>query len=65
MDDYKIAPHERLVQLAAGDLRPWLEVVIVDALPGPETLRGAGGFGSTGLSVIAAATVESKGTKGK
>ena len=53
IDDYKITPHERLVQLAAGDLRPWLEVVVVDALPGPETLRGAGGFGSTGKATVA------------
>jgi dUTP pyrophosphatase len=49
-DDYTITPHERLVQIAAGDLRPWLEVVVVDALPGPTTERGAGGFGSTGRS---------------
>ena len=53
LDDYSISTHERLVQLAAGDLRPWLEVVVVDALPGPDTLRGAGGFGSTGLSTVA------------
>ena len=53
IDDYKITPHERLVQLAAGDLRPWLEVVVVDVLPGPETLRGAGGFGSTGKATVA------------
>ena len=49
-DDYRITPHERLVQLAAGDLRPWLEVIVVDALPSPDTARGAGGFGSTGRS---------------
>ena len=53
IDDYKITPHERLVQLAAGDLRPGLEVVVVDVLPGPETLRGAGGFGSTGKATVA------------
>jgi dUTPase len=49
-DEYDITPHERLVQLATPDLRPWLEVVVVDALPGPDTVRGAGGFGSTGRS---------------
>ena len=38
----------RYVQLAAADLVPWSEVIVVDQLPGPETLRGAGGFGSSG-----------------
>lgn len=46
--EYTFTTHERLVQLAAADLRPWLEVVVVDALPGPDTTRGACGFGSTG-----------------
>lgn len=59
--EYTFTTHERLVQLAAADLRPWLEVVVVDALPGPETLRGAGGFGSTGLAnVVPTATAEGK-----
>ncbi len=39
---------QRLCQLAAGDLIPWSHVIIVDVLPGPETARGEGGFGSTG-----------------
>lgn len=39
---------QRYTQLAAADLVPWTEVIVVDQLPGPETLRGAGGFGSTG-----------------
>ena len=62
VDQYKIATHERLVQLAAPDLRPWVEVVVVDALPGPGTLRGGGGFGSTGRTVVTNAdgTVVSK-----
>lgn len=38
----------RLCQLVAGDLLPWLDVIVVDELPGPATLRGIGGFGSTG-----------------
>jgi dUTP pyrophosphatase len=38
----------RLCQLATGDLTPWAEVVVVDELPGEETVRGEGGFGSTG-----------------
>ena len=56
-DEYPIMPHERLVQLAAPDLRPWLEVVVVDALPGPATVRGAGGFGSTGQTIVAGSTI--------
>jgi dUTPase len=39
---------QRLCQLAAGDLVPWSQVIVVDELPGPATARGAGGFGSTG-----------------
>jgi dUTP pyrophosphatase len=38
----------RHCQLVAGDLVPWLDVIVVDELPGPATLRGIGGFGSTG-----------------
>ncbi len=39
---------QRYVQLATPSLEPWSSVVIVDELPGVETVRGAGGFGSTG-----------------
>jgi dUTP pyrophosphatase len=39
---------QRLFQLASPDLLPWDEVLIVNQIPGGETLRGAGGFGSTG-----------------
>lgn len=41
---------QRLCQLAAPDLLPWKEVIVVDELPGPVTARGEGGFGSTGTS---------------
>jgi dUTP pyrophosphatase len=40
--------HTRLCQLAAADLKPWAEVIVVAELPGPSTLRGDGAFGSTG-----------------
>lgn len=42
--------HQRLVQVAPPDLRPWSEVVVVDELPVAlaVTSRGSGGFGSTG-----------------
>lgn len=39
---------QRLCQLTAADLRPWLEVLVVSDLPVRETARGEGGFGSTG-----------------
>lgn len=39
----------RHCQLVAGDLVPWMDVIVVDELPGPATLRGTGGFGSTGF----------------
>jgi dUTPase len=39
---------QRLCQLTAGDLLPWAEVIVVDELPGAATVRGEGGFGSTG-----------------
>jgi len=41
---------QRLCQLAAADLLPWAEVIVVDELPGPATERGEGGFGSTGAA---------------
>jgi dUTP pyrophosphatase len=39
---------QRIFQLASPDLLPWDEVRIVSEIPGGETLRGTGGFGSTG-----------------
>jgi dUTP pyrophosphatase len=39
---------QRLFQLSAPDLLPWDEVRIVSEIPGGATLRGSGGFGSTG-----------------
>jgi dUTP pyrophosphatase len=44
-----ITERQRLVQLAQPDLLPWSSVIIVDKLPGPDTARGASGFGSTGI----------------
>jgi len=46
----------RYFQLASPDLLPWDAVRVVDTIPGGETLRGAGGFGSTGLATAATAT---------
>ena len=39
----------RVVQLATPDLLPFDDIKIVDEIPGGATLRGEGGFGSTGL----------------
>jgi len=41
---------QRMVQVVQGDLMPWDSVTVVDVLPGVVTLRGEGGFGSTGTS---------------
>jgi len=41
---------QRLVQVVQADLMPWDSVTVVDVLPGQMTLRGEGGFGSTGSS---------------
>jgi dUTPase len=47
--DISVLNNQRLVQLAQSDLLPWDLVSIVSELPGPNTIRGAGGFGSTGF----------------
>ena len=44
-----VEANTRLFQLAAPDLLPWDEVRVVAEIPGGATVRGAGGFGSTGI----------------
>jgi hypothetical protein len=39
----------RLARVSLSDLLPWSRVEIVDTIPGGPTLRGIGGFGSTGV----------------
>jgi len=39
---------ERYFQIVGADLLPWKSIHIVDEIPGGATLRGEGGFGSTG-----------------
>ena len=51
-DDYVVADHTRLFQIASPDLLPFDEIWVVPEIPGGPTLRGAGGFGSTGSSAI-------------
>jgi dUTPase len=49
--EYRIDAYMRLTQLAAPDLLPWATIHVVDELPDAITARGAGGFGSTGVSI--------------
>ena len=46
---------DRYFQLAAPDLLPFDDIRIVDEIPGGATLRGSGGFGSTGVYGVSAA----------
>lgn len=41
---------QRLTQLTSATLVPWADVIVVDELPVGGTLRGEGGFGSTGAA---------------
>jgi len=47
--DFAVHAGDRYFQAVTPDLLPWADIQIVDEIPGGETLRGAGGFGSTGL----------------
>lgn len=49
---FEAPANNRYFQLATPDLLPWDKIVIGD-IPGGATLRGAGGFGSTGLTYFA------------
>ena len=51
--DSRIETQTRLFQLVSGSLKPWASIVLhsdVDTLPQASTLRGTGGFGSTGTN---------------
>jgi dUTPase len=48
-DSETVSAHTRLFQLVSGSAKPWSYVHIVDELPKPNTERGTGGFGSTGI----------------
>jgi dUTP pyrophosphatase len=48
--DVAVAKNTRYFQIAAPDLLPFDNIQIVDEIPGGATIRGAGGFGSTGLT---------------
>jgi dUTP pyrophosphatase len=58
--DFAVAAGDRYFQISASDLLPFERIEIVDEIPGGATLRGEGGFGSTGRSgaaIVAAAAV--------
>ncbi len=46
---YNLEKSTRVVQLASPDLLPFDDIKVVDEIPGGATLRGEGGFGSTGV----------------
>jgi len=48
-EDFAVHAGDRYFQIVTPDLLPWADIQIVDEIPGGETIRGAGGFGSTGL----------------
>ncbi len=48
--EYTVGAGDRYYQIVAADLLPWQAIHVVDEIPGGPTLRGEGGFGSTGLA---------------
>ena len=44
-----VSIHTRLFQVVSGSAKPWSYIHIVDELPKPNSDRGTGGFGSTGV----------------
>lgn len=44
---------ERYFQITGPTLLPWDDIKLVDEIPGGPTDRGEGGFGSTGLGLVA------------
>jgi dUTP pyrophosphatase len=52
--DFTAAAGERYFQIVGADLLPWKAIHIVDEIPGGATLRGEGGFGSTGRGYASA-----------
>ena len=51
-EPYTVNINDRLFQVVNSDLLPWDAIEIVDVIPGGETLRGEGGFGSTGRGAV-------------
>jgi dUTP pyrophosphatase len=53
---------ERYFQIVGADLLPWKAIHIVEEIPGGTTLRGEGGFGSTGRGCSEASVQLSPGS---
>jgi dUTP pyrophosphatase len=51
-EPFTININDRLFQVVNSDLLPWDAIEVVSIIPGGETLRGEGGFGSTGTGAI-------------
>ncbi len=47
---FQVNAGDRYFQIVGADLLPWTRIHVVDVIPGGATLRGEGGFGSTGRS---------------
>jgi dUTP pyrophosphatase len=62
MARHVVEANTRLFQIAAPDLLPFDKIWIVDEIPGGPTARGAGGFGSTGITTTATAAVGTTAT---
>jgi dUTP pyrophosphatase len=51
-EPFTINLNDRLFQVVNSELLPWDAIEIVSVIPGGETLRGEGGFGSTGTGGV-------------
>jgi dUTP pyrophosphatase len=56
--DFTARVGERYFQIAGPELLPWSAIHLVSEIPGGPTLRGEGGFGSTGLTSVSEKIVE-------
>ena len=54
--DFAVAFGDRYFQITGPDLMPFERIEIVDEIPGGATIRGEGGFGSTGRTGTVTAT---------
>ena len=63
-EEKTISNGDRYFQVAAPTLQPWDQIHIVSEIPGGETLRGAGGFGSTGRSGVESRPVQHSASTG-
>jgi len=57
--DVSVGFGDRYFQIAAADLLPFERIEIVDEIPGGATIRGDGGFGSTGRTGVLNNTIAS------